>query len=315
VSYPYPPPDPSHQQPPAGPPPGGWSVPQGPMPPAGPGWPHQQPMHGGPGMPPGPPYGGPPPPRGSNTGLIVALAVGAAVVLVAVLAVVVIVVSREDPDPIGTVAPTASSGGPVAGSELKPSEYDDAASWSLWNPLNERTSDSGPLSTAEVFGSSDSRSVEDSRKNVYTVQGEGRLDSDCTQAVWGEGLKSALRSYDCTQAVRGVYADSSKRVVGHVAVFNLRDVTSANQFVKDLDPELGKGFLAPLPGQPAPLDRFGSGFTGADAGAYGHLVVVSWVGYTDGKNDSSASIDAIAPRSAVERAAKNFLFSRVTKAR
>jgi hypothetical protein len=271
-----------------------------------------QPMHGGPGLPPGPPYG-PPPPRGSNTGLIVALAVGAAVVIVAVLAVVVIVASSGDPAP--SRSPTTPTGGPVAGSELRPSEYDDAASWNLWDPLNDRTSDSGPLSTSEVFGGSDSRSVEDSRKNLYTVQGEGRLDSDCTQAVWGEGLRSALRTYDCTQVVRGVYADSSKRVVGHVAVFNLRDVTSANQFVKDLDPALGKGFLVPLPGQPAPLDRFGSGFTGADAGAYGHLVVVSWVGYTDGKNDSSADLDAIAPRSAVERAAKNFLFPRVAKAR
>jgi hypothetical protein len=270
-------------------------------------------MHGGAGMPPGPPYG-PPPPRGSNTGLIIALAMGAAVVIVAVLVVVVLVASSGDPDPSRTTRPPTPTGGPVAGSELKPNEYDDAASWSLWNPLNDRASDSGPLSTAEVFGGSDSRSVEDSRKNLYTVQGEGRFDSDCTQAVWGEGLESALRTYDCTHVVRGVYADSSKRVAGHVAVFNLRDVTSANQFVKDLDPQLGKGFLTPLPGQPAPLDRFGSGYTGADAGAYGHLVVVSWVGYTDGKNDSSASVDAIAARSAVERAAKNFLFARVTKA-
>ncbi|MBC6462457.1 hypothetical protein [Actinomadura sp. HBU206391] len=269
---------------------------------------------GGPGMPPRPPYG-PPPSGGSNTGLIIGLAVGAAVLIVAVLVAVIVVTDAGDPDPSPTSGPATPTSGPVAGSELKPTEYDDAASWSLWDPLNDRTSDSAPLSTAEVFGSSDSRSVEDSRKNLYTFQGEGRLDSDCTQAIWGEGLKTALQGYNCTQVVRGVYADSSKRIAGHVAVFNLRDVTSANQFIKDLDPALGKGFVTPLPGQPAPLDRFGSGFTGADAGAYGHLVVVSWVGYTDGKNDSSADIDAIAPRSAVQRAAKNFLFTRVSRAR
>jgi hypothetical protein len=296
-------------------------VPQGPVPPqGGSGWPHQQGMPGmpgGPGMPPGPPPYGPPPSGGSNTGLIIGLIAGGAFVVVVVLAVVLVAVrGGGDGDPSPTTLRTSSTDGPpVAGAELKPNEYDGDASWSLWDPLNDRSNDSAPLSAEEVFGSRDSSSVEDSRKNRYTVLGDGRLDTDCAQAVWGEALRSALRSYGCTQAVRGVYADSSRRVVGHAAVFNLRDVTSADQFIKDLDPATGKGFLVPLSGQPSPVERFGTGYSGADAGAYGHLVVVSWVGYTDGTNDSSSSLDAIAPRSAVERAAKNFLFSRVTRAR
>lgn len=265
-------------------------------------------------MPPGPPYG-PPPSGGSNTGLIIGLVAGGAFMIVVVLAVVLVAVRGGDPEPSPTVR-TSTSGAPVAGAELKPNEYDGDPSWSLWDPLNDRSNDSAPLSAEEVFGSRDSSSVEDSRKNLYTVLGNGgRLDTDCAQAVWGEALRSALRSHGCTQAVRGVYTDSSRRVVGHVAVFNLRDVTSADQFIKDLDPATGKGFLVPLSGQPSPVERFGTGYSGADAGAYGHLVVVSWVGYTDGTNDSSSSLDAIAPRSAVERAAKNFLFSRVTRAR
>jgi hypothetical protein len=249
--------------------------------------------------------------------LIIGLVIAAGVLVVAILVVVIVVVAEGDSGrtTASPRSPAPGSGGGGAAAQLTPKEYDDNPSWSLWDPLNDRTADSGALTVDEVFGASESRSTEDSAKRVYTLQGSGRLDVDCAQAVWGEQLKAQLRGYGCTQVVRGVYADASRRSMGHAAVFNLRDVASANQFIKDLDPTLGKGFVVPLPGQPAPMDRFGTGYTGADAGAYGHLVVVSWMGYTDGTNGSSASIDSIPARSAMERGAKNFLFDRLTKAR
>lgn len=273
---------------------------------------------GGPGMPPGPPYL-PPPPRGGSNGLLIGLAIGAGVLVIAIAVVVVVIVNgRDDAGGSGTTAAgrsaTPQAGGQVGNLRLKPSDYDDVASWSLWDRLNDRSGDSAPLTVSEVFDSTDSRSVEDSKKNLYTLQGTGRMDTDCTQAVWGDDLKSVLGGYGCNQVARAVYADSTKRIVGQVAIFNLRDVTSSNQFVKDLDPAAGKGFLNPLGGRPAPIDRFGTGYSAADAGAYGHYVVVSWVGYTDGSNGSSIEYDAIPPRTAVERAAKNFLFSRLSDA-
>ncbi|HEV7933094.1 MAG TPA: hypothetical protein VGP70_12405 [Actinomadura sp.] len=275
-------------------------------------------MPGGPGRPPGPPYGSPPPK--SNTGLIVGLLAGAGLLIVVALVVVVVVArggnDSKEPTASGGRSPRAgSNGGVVPAGQLRPSDYDDNASWSLWNPLDDRTDDPDAMTVSEVFDDPESRNAEGSDKKVYSLQGLGRMDTDCAQAVWGDGLKAALQGYGCTQVARGVYADETKRIAGHVAVFNLRDVTSADQFIKDLDPAQGKGFVTPLPGQSSPLDRFGSGFTGADGGAYGHFVVVSWVGFTDGTSGDSASIDTIAPRSAVERAAKNFLFPRLTKAR
>ncbi|MCW2904385.1 MAG: hypothetical protein JWO67_6650 [Streptosporangiaceae bacterium] len=294
------------------------------MPLGAPGWPQQpgaggpgfyHPAPGGPGFPPGSPYATPL--RKSNTGLFLALLAG--IVVLAVVAMVVLAfVFTHKSGPAVTRGPAAGaqpSGGVSAGGQPKPSDFNDSASWSLWDPLNDQSKDGQALTPAEVFGGSESHSTQDSRKNVYTVQGPGKLDTDCTQAISGDQLTTALRGYGCTQVVRGVYADSSKRLAGHVAVFNLRDVVSADQFIKDLAPAAGKGFVTPLPGQAAPLDRFGSGFTGADAGAYGHFVVVTWVGYTDGTNGDSANIDIIAPRSAVERGAKNFLFARLTRAR
>jgi hypothetical protein len=274
-------------------------------------------MPGGPGRPPGPPYGSPPPKSG--TGLIVGLLAGAGLLIVVAL-VVVLVVARGGDGSKGTTASGGRSpaavpnGGVVPAGQLRPSDYDDNASWSLWKPLDHRTGDRDAMTLSEVFGDSESRNAEGGDKKVYTLQGAGRIDTDCAEAVWGDGLKTALQGYGCTQVVRGVYADESKRIAGHVAVFNLRDVTGADQLIKDLDPVQGKGFVTPLSGQSPPLDRFGSGFTRAAGGSYGHFVVVSWVGFTDGTTGDSASIDTIAPRSAVERAAKNFLFPRLTKA-
>jgi hypothetical protein len=243
------------------------------------------------------------------------------VLLAAAVAVVVVVVNVAGGDSGRATASAARSHGPAgrggtaAAGRLLPADYDQNLSWRLWDPLNERSGDSGPLTAAEVFDTEESRATSDTHGNRYTLQGTGTLDSDCAQAVWGDELKAALSGYGCTEAVRGVYADTGRRIVGHVGVFDLRDVAGADQLVKDLDPAAGQGFLQPLPDQPAPLDRFGSGFTGADVGAYGHFVVVSWMGFTDGTSGASAVFDAIAPRAALERAAKNFLFDRLARAR
>ncbi|MGH3392448.1 MAG: hypothetical protein ACRDOO_26570, partial [Actinomadura sp.] len=264
----------------------------------------------------------PPGPPKSRTGLLVGLLVGAVVLVAAAVVAVVVVVNMTGGSGSGDATATVSrSSEPAPGrgaapaGGLLPSDYDDDPSWRLWEPLNERPADSDPLTVAEVFDTADSRAATDSHGTRYTLQGTGQADSDCAQAVWGEPLRTALAAHGCTQVVRGVYADTGKRIVGHVAVFDLRDVTAADRFVKDLDPGLGKGFLTPLPGQAAPLDRFGSGYTGADAGAYGHFVVVSWVGFTDGADGAAAELDGIAPRSALQRAAKSFLFDRLAEAR
>jgi len=94
-----------------------------------------------------------------------------------------------------------------------------------------------------------------------------------------------------------------------LAIFNLKDVTSANAFLDDLDPKSGKGFFVPVTG-PSPVEKFGSSTTGAESGAYGHFVVVGWAGRVDGGQTSSYGIDTISPSSSVQQAGKQFLFHR-----
>jgi hypothetical protein len=329
MSYPYPPQGPG-QQPPGGwhelpPPPGGYGQPPGGYGPAGgygapppaPGWPGQA-VPGGPMGP--PPMGGPPagpPPRKGG---------GATVVIVVVVVVFLLVgglltgayflagggddgtAARSTPS---TPSPGSSSGAPVsAGGQYKPGYYNSMKSWSLWDSLNTASADSRPLSLSEVFGDAEAKSQKDTLDGTYfNLQGTGRLDTDCASTVWGPALKAALQSYGCTQVVRAAYVSSDRRWTGQLAVFNLKDVTSANALLEDLDPKAGKGFFLPVTG-PAPVDQFGKGSTGAESGAYGHLVVVGWAGRADGSQGNSYGTDTISPASTVQQAGKEFLFHR-----
>ena len=337
MSYPYPPMGPG-QQPPGGQP-GGWGNPPppggyGPPPPGGygpppaggygpspvSGW-QPEAIPGGPmGGPPmgGGPMGGPPP---KGNGGVIAVVIAAAILLVVgTIGGAYLVAGGSDHS-----SPKASSS-PLAGSsrstgtntdvpasstgENKPGYYNSMKSWSLWNSLDTATQDSRPLTLSEVFDDEAAKSEKDTLDGTYfNLQGAGRLDTDCLGAVWGSSLKAAMQTYGCTQVVRAPYVSADQKWTGQLAIFNLKDVSSANALLNDLDPKAGKGFLVPVTG-PSPIDRFGKGSTGAESGAYGHFVVVGWAGHADGSSGNTLGTDTIAPASTVQEAGKEFLFHR-----
>jgi hypothetical protein len=324
MSYPYPPMGPG--QPPHGGQPGGWGAPPpqggygmpqqpgGYPPPPVPGW--QGPEMLPPGAPMGPPPM-PPPPKKSSGG-IVALVVAIAFVVVAgaLGGAYYLAASGGDDDNSPTASPSAarSSGTnpPVAaGTPNKPANYNAMKSWSLWDSLNTASQDNKPLTLEEVFSDEEAKAYKDSSDNtVFNVQAPGRLDTDCASTVSGPALQTALQGYGCTQVVRAAYVSEDQKWVGQIAIFNLKDVTSANAFLDDLDPKSGKGFFVPVTG-PSPIDKFGkTAATGAQSGAYGHFVVVGWAGRVDGTPGSNYGIDTISPSSSVQQAAKQFLFHR-----
>lgn len=339
MSYPYPPMGGGEQ--PQGGQPGGWggTPPQGGYGPSGPDWQHQETMAGG--TPMGPPPMGPPPmqppmaqpPMGQypmgpppgpkkNNGVVIIAAVVTALVVVGgalVGAYYAAANGGDDNKPAAVSTPGVVNPGDGGGQtppsstdgQNRPGYYHATKSWSLWDPLNTASGDSKPMSLNEVFGEPEAKSQNNSIENItMTLQGTGRLDSDCGSAVWGADLKSALQTYGCTQVVRAVYVSSDQKWVGQLAIFNLRDVNAANTLIQDLDPKVGnKGFYLPVAGQP-PADKFGRGSTGASGGAYGHFVVIGWAGHADGSAGDNYGTDTIAPSSLVERAGKEFLFSR-----
>jgi hypothetical protein len=199
----------------------------------------------------------------------------------------------------------ASSGG-----QAKPVSYHGMKSWSLLDSLNTTGQDGKPLTLDEVFADPEAKAYKDGTDGTtFNLQAPGRIDTDCGSTVSGPQLKTVLQGYGCTQVVRAAYISDDRHWVGQMAVFNLKDVTSANAFLDDLDPKSGKGFFLPVTG-PAPVDKFGSSPTGAQSGAYGHFVVVGWAGRVDGVQGDGYGIDTIAPSSAVQQAGKQFLFHR-----
>jgi hypothetical protein len=327
MSYPYPPMGPG--QPPPGGQPGGWGAPP---PQGGYGMPQQPggypppPVQGwqGPEMqppgPPGPPMGPPqmpPPPKKSSGGLIALVVVIAFVVVAGALGgAYFLAASGSDDDNSPSASPSAArtpGANPpaAAGTASKPASYNSMKSWSLWDSLNTAAQDSKPLTVDEVFADPEAKAYKDTTDDtVFNLQGSGKLDTDCGSTVSGAALQTALQGYGCTQVVRAAYVSADQKWVGQIAIFNLKDVTSANAFLDDLDPKSGKGFFVPVTG-PSPIDKFGkTAATGAQSGAYGHFVVVGWAGRVDGAPGSSYGIDTISPSSTVQQAAKQFLFHR-----
>jgi hypothetical protein len=329
MSYPYPPMGPG--QPPSGGQPGGW----GGTPPAGgygpppqngygapePGYgppPEYPPMQGWQGPEGGAPMG-PPPKKGGGAGVIAAVVAGAVLVVGgAIGGAYYLASSGGDDHTAARTTPSAAGGSttsaapgvpPASGSQNKPVTYNSMKSWSLWDKLNTAAGDSSPMTLNEVFTDPESKSYKDSSDNtVLNLQGTGRLDTDCGSTVTGV-LKTAVTTYGCSQVIRAAYVSADQHWVGQLAIFNLKDVGSANAFLDDLDPKSGKGWYVPVTGA-SPVDKFGTSPTGAQSGAYGHFVVVGWAGRADGVQGDSAGIDTISPSSAVQQAGKQFLFQR-----
>jgi hypothetical protein len=264
-----------------------------------------------------PPMGQYPPPKKSSAGLIAIVIVGALILVGGVLGGAYYLAASGGEDDTASSSPSAksssssSAGGPPAAAGVgKPANYDSMKSWSLWDSLNTASEDSKPLTLDEVFADPEAKSYKDSSDNtVFNLQGSGRLDTNCAGTVTGTALQTALQGYGCTQVVRAAYVSADQKWVGQIAIFNLKDVQSANALIDDLDPKSGKGFFLPISGA-SPVDKFGTSTTGADSGAYGHFVVVGWAGRVDGSHGDSYGIDTISASSAVLQAGKQFLFHR-----
>ncbi|MBG6088470.1 hypothetical protein [Actinomadura viridis] len=179
-------------------------------------------------------------------------------------------------------APEASMGEP-AESGLSPASYSSSPSTGAYAAIERRAQDPAPLTVEEAFPAA-ARSLEVPDAGMELSLKDKRLDGDCAAAVWGSGVGKELRRGGCTQAVRGVYADTGKGYALTVAVFNLAAREDADRLVGALGG--GGGFVRPLQAA-APLDRFGQGFTMARGLAMGHFAAVSWAQRLDGKGDAA----------------------------
>jgi len=199
-----------------------------------------------------------------------ALAAGLVAVALAVAAVLVL---REE-EPAAKTATPASRMGRPAGSGVPPTSYSSSPSSGVFAPINQRSSDSEPLTVAELFAE---KTITDTTSKAKLTLRDTRLDGDCAKAMWGASVGKVLRQGDCTQVARAVYSDPKKGYAVTIGVFNLADSADADRAVEAFG---NGGFVKPLPGV-----KLGEGFSVARGLAMGHFVWVTWVQRIDGKGD------------------------------
>ncbi|MBW8481085.1 hypothetical protein [Actinomadura parmotrematis] len=205
----------------------------------------------------------------------------AALVLVLVAAAAGAVLLLGD-DRTGHRTVKAPSGGHAAANGPSPETYSSSPSTKAFAAIARRATDKAPLTAAELFPE-DARTITAGRARLALKQ--QRLDADCTRAVWGGEVGARLARAGCTQAARGLFADTRAGYALEVGVFNLDSADAAGGLVGSLQGD-GGGFMLPLPAA-APLDRFGQGFSTARGLAMGHYAVLVWAARTDGKGTAT----------------------------
>ncbi|MEU6724229.1 hypothetical protein ABZ917_11010 [Nonomuraea wenchangensis] len=146
----------------------------------------------------------------------------------------------------------------------------------LFDPLTDRAKDAKALTEKEVFGQSE-LSVDKKLRLKLVAK---RLDSDCSAAVWGEGLTERVSDAGCTQAARGLYVSSDGRYVGQYTLLNLKDGQAATELVDALQTLYRGGWARPLPSSKGSFPA--GGYSEAGGYALGHYVGLVWLGRVDG---------------------------------
>ncbi|MDL4770950.1 hypothetical protein [Actinomadura xylanilytica] len=224
---------------------------------------------------------------GGPTGPRLYFGAAAGLGVIVVLALVLVAVTGSDgKDGKGAAVQDPGRGttmGQPAASGPSPSSYSSSPSAAAYRAIERRSADTAPLTVGELFPSSAAAISGLDGKARPTLR-EKRLDGDCAAAVWGTGTATSLRAGGCSQAGRGVYADTKRGYALSVTVFNLAAAADADRVVDALGRGRGGGFVRPVPAGP-PLDRFGRGYGMARGLAMGHFAVVAWAQRLDGKGD------------------------------
>jgi hypothetical protein len=136
--------------------------------------------------------------------------------------------------------------------------------------IGSRAADPVPLTIAQLY------------PLKFTADGAGytrtavRLGKNCTGAVVGSGLQSAVGSAGCSQAVRASYL--SGKMMGTIGVFNLRNAKDASKAGRAAG---ASAFVAQVPGKKGPTAKLGHGNGVEEAVIKGHYLILIWAEFTD----------------------------------
>ncbi|MDP9861935.1 MULTISPECIES: hypothetical protein [Streptosporangium] len=230
--------------------------------------------------------------------LLVAVASVAGVLAAAVVLAFVIDSMGNDFSPERATAAAIST-------QPRPDAYKGWVSPKLFAPIAQSKADTAPLTLKDVFAE---KVLKEGRTTLRLAA--TKLDTDCSAAVWGQGLAGRLTEAGCTQAVRGLYTSADGRHVAQYTLLNLRDAAAADGLVQSLTTMHRGGWPHPL--ESARVRFPAGGYTEASGHAMGHYVGLVWIGRADGA-EPGAKDDFISLSLAV-RGAEKAVFRRVVAA-
>jgi hypothetical protein len=173
---------------------------------------------------------------------------------------------------------------PVSGSLKLPTDAPGSPGFDTalgkWQHIGTRSQDPQPLTIDALFppqfelnGSSYTRTAADLSKN-------------CSLAVFGSNLQSALQSGHCTQVVRASYISGNGTMMGTVGVANLTSSSAAQKAGQATGPQQ---IIAPLAAQKGPTSKLGNGTGVVQAEIKGHYLILMWAEFTSLKSPSSSA--------------------------
>ncbi|QSB06123.1 hypothetical protein [Natronoglycomyces albus] len=155
------------------------------------------------------------------------------------------------------------------------------------DPIISRDTNPEPVSAAELFPQEQFQP--EGGVSSYTVLLTEEVN-DCAEAAF-EGVADLLAEADCSQVVRGTVLDASERYVATVGVVNLSDADEATALGEALNGgDVDGGFTA-LREDEGPSAELGRTPTVLGHNTYGHFLLYSVVGQTDGDTPDSGGGD------------------------
>jgi hypothetical protein len=107
------------------------------------------------------------------------------------------------------------------------------------------------------------------------------VDKDCTLAVFGTDLQTALQSGKCTQIVRATYISGDDKMMGTIGVVNLTSANAAAQAGKVTGPD---ELIAPLSTSKGPTKNLLNGTGVVYAEVKGHYLILMYAEFTNLKS-------------------------------
>lgn len=169
----------------------------------------------------------------------------------------------------------ATATGPLPTSSAQSSQQACVKQLGSYCHIETATDDPKPLTVAELYPPAFTNDTDKTSASLVST----KLDKKCANAVIGQNLIKALKTYKCTQVVRASYVSSNGKIMGTIGVVNLATTNGAHYAGR----VIGKNdFVAPLMSKKGVASKLGNGTGLVEADFKGHYLILTWSEYVDG---------------------------------